>query len=284
MSPEFHIFNGALKKSSEKVLSISNRAFLYGDGFFETMFAYNNNVLFLRSHLSRIEKAMKIFQYIPFDLFKDIEELRSLIIYLARKNKLYKAFRIRLSIFRNTGGYYKPTDNSISYSIQTTHLSYDKFFMNKEGLTVDVYKEFRKDYSPLSEFKTCNSLIYILASKFALANQLDDVLLLNSKDKLVESTNANVFFVVDNKIYTPKIEDGCIAGIMRHLIIYTLNDLGIEVEEKSLSEDILKQSDEIFLTNSVSGIKFVSSLGIKRYINFTSKRLLSDFAEKNFIY
>ena len=283
MKEEFYIYNGVLQKESEPIISINNRAFQYGDGFFETMFAYNNNVPFLNLHLSRIDKAMKVFQFISFDLFKEIEELRTLIVFLARKNKLYKAYRVRLSIFRNQGGYYSPSDNSISYTIQTTPLPYDKFYLNSEGLKIDIYKDLQKDFSILSPFKTSNSLIYILASKYAISNQFDDVLLLNSKGNIVESSHSNVFFVVDNKIYTPSINEGCIDGIMRHLIIYTLKEQNIAIEETEISMDILDNCDEIFLTNAITGLRFVSMYRTKRYINFTTKNILQELMKKTFI-
>ena len=279
MIEEFYIYNGILKKSTEMVLSISNRAFQYGDGFFETIFAFNNKVPFLKQHLHRVQKAMTVFQFISFDLFADADQLETMIVYLSRKNKLYKAYRVKLSIFRNIGGYYSPTDNSISYTIQTTPLPYDKFSLNNKGLIIDIYRDLQKDYSFFSEFKTNNSLIYVFASKYAKSKQLDDVLLLNSSTNIVESTSSNIFLYSSGVILTPRIADGCVNGIMRHLIIYTIKELGIDIEERIISESDLIDSDELFLTNSIVGVRYISSYLTHRYVNFVTKRILSRFNE-----
>ncbi|MBN2893438.1 MAG: aminotransferase class IV [Bacteroidales bacterium] len=274
------IYNGVLKKTEEPVFTSNNRALMYGDGFFETIFAFNNKIPFLSYHLDRINRAIRALHLIPIDLFTDLEELSSIITYLARKNKLYKEYRIRLTVFRNDGGYYNPTDNSLSYFIQTSPLPDNNFRFNTEGLKLGVYRDLTKDYSQLSEFKTLNSLVYVLASHYAYMNRLDDVIILNKNGNIVETSNSNIFFIVDNKIITPRVEDGCVNGIMRHIIIYMLKDQGIDVLEKSVTLDILDKSEEIFLSNSLQGINFVSVFDSKRFINFVSRGISLNLEKK----
>lgn len=269
-----------LKREDEPVFSVNNRGFLFGDGFFETMFAFNNEIPFLNLHMERLNKAIRILELIPHDLLSDYIELKSLITYLARKNKLYKGYRVRLTVFRNHGGLYTPADNSVSFIIQTKPLNYSNYTFNEEGLIIDSVAKYTKDYSRISQFKTLNSLPYVLAANYAKQNQLDDVLLLNSKGFIVESTNSNVFFIANNELYTPKIKDGCIAGIMRNIIIRMLEEEGVVVHQQSLHPNIVNEAEEIFLTNSISGIRYVTIYKQKRFLNFYTRKIHQLFLKK----
>ncbi len=269
------IYNGILKLEEENIFSSKNRAFLYGDGFFETIFAFNNQIPFLEFHLERLNKAIKTLHLISNDLFKDREALKNIITYLARKNKLYKRYRVRITIFRNSGGYFRANDNSFSYTIHTYSLPDDNFKLNDKGLIIGVYPDIKKNYSPLSQFKTLNSLSNVLAANYSFMNNFDDVIILNYLGNIVETSNSNIFFVSKNKIFTPKIEDGCVAGIMRHLIITTLKQKGITVIEESIPLSFLDDTDEIFISNAISGIRFVSVFQTKRFVNFLTRKIHS---------
>ncbi len=279
MTENYIIHNGLLKKEKDLNLSVNNRAFLYGDGFFETMVGFNNRVSLLEHHIRRLNRAIEALNFIPLDILRDKQGLEELITYLARKNKLFKRYRIRISIFRNSGGLYCPVENSISYTIQVQKLEKDNFELNLVGLAIDLYDEVPKNYSKISFFKSNNSLPYVLAAQYAKANKLDDVVLLNSDKNIVETSNSNIFFVLDNKVYTPRIEDGCIDGIYRHIIINILKE-NDELVEASLSTEIIEKADEIFLTNSVSGMRYVSIFRQHRYYH----RFLASLFDKISVY
>ncbi len=280
MSNEYIIINGILKKKDDLIFSADNRSFLYGDGFFETILGFNNSLPFLNYHINRIKKALEVFDFIKIDLLADIEQLKTAIVYLARKNKLYKYFRTRLTIYRNSGGFYTPNDNTVSFIIQTFDLEIEHFKLNEQGLKIGLFKDARKDFSIFSPFKTNNSLIYILASKYAFINQLDDVIILNTYNNIVETKNSNIFFIKDGVISTPSVEQGCISGIMRQVIIDVCNQEGIEIIQKDLPFETIHSCDEIFITNSINPIRYISMFENKRYVNFTIKHIFEILRKK----
>ena len=109
----FILFNGKYHLKDEFGLSYKNRAFCYGDGLFETMHANGTEIQFFKDHLTRLKYGMKILKMeIPTIIETGFIEKE--IIKLLHKNKLYQGVRIRLSIFRNDGGKYTPTDNNVS--------------------------------------------------------------------------------------------------------------------------------------------------------------------------
>ena len=115
----------------------------------------------------------------------------------------------------------------------------------------------------------------MLAMNFAKENKLDDVLFLNYKKNIVETSNSNVFIYANNQLITPKITEGCVDGIMRHIIILVKN-LDLKIVESEINVDDMLNAQEIILTNAVSGIRFVSVFRTKRYMNFMAKKIFEE--------
>lgn len=102
------------------------------------------------------------------------------IIKLLHKNKLYQGVRIRLSVFRNEGGKYTPSENTTSYLVETEFIENDKYQLNQKGYIIDVFKEIRKPINTFSNLKTANSLLYIMAGLYAKEKNLTIVFLLTN--------------------------------------------------------------------------------------------------------
>lgn len=283
MTSEFFIYNGLLKRTNEPIILINNRAFLFGDGFFESIIAFNQNIPFFDLHINRINKAIKAFNFETNEIFQNSALLNEQIVYLARKNKLYKTYKIKISIFRETGGMYRPSSNRLNFVIQTFKIETNKFELNKKGLKLGLFKDVKVDFSPFSQFKTLNSLPYIFAQQYAANNNLDDVLLFNSKNEIVEASSSNVFFVIDNEIVTPKIESGCVNGIMRHTIISIANEIKLPIKEINVTLEDINSCSEIFISNSVIGIQYILALEYKRFSNIVSQKVVQVLNKKNHI-
>jgi branched-chain amino acid aminotransferase len=274
MQPEFLIYNGLIQKTDENFFNANNRALLYGDGFFESIVAFNQNIPLLINHLNRINDAIKTFEFENNELFSSPEQLKNIILYLARKNKLYKGFKIRITFFRDFGGLYLAENNKMNYIIQTQSIDFQKFEYNSSGNRINIYNDFQRNFSLFSKFKTLNSLNNVFAAKFAHKYGFDDVLFLNHKNNIVESTNSNVFFVFENQIFTPKIDEGCVEGVMRNFLINNAKELKINISEKEIPIEYLISADEIFFTNAVVGLKYVSAYQSRRYTGFFPKKII----------
>ena len=123
-------------------------------------------------------------------------------------------------------------------------------------------------------FKNIDAQIYIQAAIYAQEKNIGDVLILNSDDNIIEATSSNVFLVSGGELYTPKLSSGPVGGVMRATVINIAISLGIKVFECNLTPQELLKADEVFLTNAVEGIKWVSSYRTKRYFNKTATKLL----------
>jgi branched-chain amino acid aminotransferase len=267
-------FNGIIQ-DSDLQLTISNRSFLYGDGVFETMKVVNNKILFFEDHYFRLMASMRIIRMqIPMTF--TLEFLEEEILKLVAINNSQQSARVRFTVFRNEGGLYLPTDNSISYVIQAAANEQVQYYFAKETFEVDLYKDFIVPKQLLSTLKTANKIIHVTASIFAKENQLDSTLLINEDKNVVEASNGNVFMLMGNQLITPPITEGCLNGIMRKQIITLAKQLdSVEVIEKPISPFDLQKADELFITNVIIGIQPITKYRKKEFGFMLSIQLLA---------
>ncbi|OFX54867.1 MAG: hypothetical protein A2046_07095 [Bacteroidetes bacterium GWA2_30_7] len=275
MEDVYIIVDGVLT-NNKAVIYINNRSFRYGDGFFETIHVSKSNIHFFNYHFERIiDSAKKLKMKLP-SYFNE-EYIKNDILKLLNKSKLYLGVRVRLNIFRKDGGFYSPESNNISYTIEAEKLPTYNYELNKKGLNVEIYNEIKKPISILSSIKSNNSLVYILASIYKTDNNFDDCLLLNEHNDIIEATSSNLFLVKNNVIYTNSTSSGCINGIMRNVIIeLAISQNFVVFDDCIFKEPDLLEADEIFLTNTISGIKWVLSFKERRYFNKISKKLIEE--------
>ncbi|MCD4792391.1 MAG: aminotransferase class IV [Bacteroidales bacterium] len=259
-----------------------NRAFLYGDSIFETMFVSKGEIHFFEEHLNRLIQGMKVLKYVvpdKFTVFKD--KLKDEILQLMFKNKLFKSARVRLTVFRKSGGLYTPVINEVDYIINVTDPGNEKYVLNNTGYLIDLYDEIKKPINKFSSYKIANSLIYTLAGVYKNERKSDDCLILNERGNIIETISSNIFLVINNKLITPPIEEGCINGIIRNQIINFAKLYEIICTERPVQQNDLLSADEVFLTNSINGIKWVVAYKDKRYFkkmsNFFTNKLNEQF-------
>lgn len=268
-------FNGHILSEEKLLLNDFRRGFNYGDGVFETIRVINGSPIFFEGHYKRLVVGLKALMFDIPNFYSNqyfLDQIQKLLI----KNKIDKGGRVRLSIFRKGNGTYMPNDNSPVYLIEANSIENNEYVINDNGLKIDIYNDLKKNNSFLSSLKTANSLQYVLASVFAKNNGFDDCLLLNTNGHIIESTNSNIFIVINKVLYTPPISDGCVGGIARMNLINLLIKNKEVVYESNLNAQHLLSADEILLTNTIKGISWVSSFRNKRYFNNVGKQLLND--------
>jgi branched-chain amino acid aminotransferase len=272
MVKQFINFNGSIISSDHQIFTVSNRGFRYGDGLFESMRYMNGQLKFPDLHIDRVLKGMKILK-LENSFHLDSWFLREKVEELARRNKIGPDARFRLTVFRDSGGLYSPDSNKMAYVLECQSMDESQYTFNNKGLIIDVYDELTKSVNILSNLKTCNSLIYVLAGIFKNQYKLDEVMILNQHGFLCESISSNVFVVYDKKLYTPSLNEGCIGGVMRQVVMRLAIENGIELIEAQVNPDILNEADEVFITNAAKGIQWVMGYNSKRYFNEMSKFL-----------
>ena len=259
-------FNGNLISEEVDILNERNRAFRYGDGLFETIRTYVDKIYFWEDHYLRLMASMRILRMeIPMNF--TMEYLSDQIIRTLEANDLQqKATRVRLTVFRNEGGFYSPETNDVSFVISAEEIQHPFFVFDKSPYKVDLFKEHYLNTGLLSTLKTNNRVLNVVGSIYAEEAGLDNLILLNHKKQVVEVLQGNLFLVKDNILITPPLTDGCLNGIIRKKIIELVKNVQeFSLEEKSISPFELQQADEMFITNAITGIRSVTHYRRKEY-------------------
>ena len=231
----------------------NNRSFRYGDGLFESMRVFNGKIFNRKAHENRLEKSLSILKLsLEKPITKIFEEVECLLV----KNDVFKGGFARLMLYRDAKGSYTPSTNKAAYWIECSKCNSNQFELQEKPIKTVFFKEHKKPCSKLSNIKSNNVLLYVLASIHAKELSADDAILLNEKDNIIESTNSNLFLVKEGKLYTPPLTDGPLDGTLRSLILQCF-----EVEQRSVSISDYEVADELFLTNAHS-IRFIKE-GLK---------------------
>lgn len=257
-------FNGTMLSSDSNLL-INNRAFLYGDGVFETVKIIDNKILFLEDHYFRLMSSMRVIRMeIPMNF--TMEYLEEQLLNTAKANHCSHSARVRITVYRNDGGYYLPLDNNISFLINANPLDNKLYLMEKPAYEVDIYKDFYVTKQLLSSIKTTNKIINITGSIFANENGLDNCLLLNDSKNVIEALQGNIFMFFEGKLITPPVSEGCLNGVMRKQILALAKKIeNLEVVEEPISPFDLQKADELFITNVIKGIQSITKYRKKEY-------------------
>jgi branched-subunit amino acid aminotransferase/4-amino-4-deoxychorismate lyase len=272
MQQEYILHNDEFIAIDENIFTVKNRGFRYGDGLFESMRMTGGKLNFAELHADRLQAGMSALKMDGGILF-DEYFLKQKTAELCKKNKLKDNVRFRLSVYRDADGLYTPETNKSGYVLEASAVQESGYELNKKGLIINVYDEITKPVNKLSNYKTSNSLLFVMAGLYKKQHRLDEAFILNQNGFLCESISSNVFVVYDKQIYTPALSEGCIAGVMRNIVMQTAKANGISIIEAQINPEVLNEAEEVFITNATSGIRWVMGYGRKRYFNEITKSL-----------
>lgn len=129
---------------------------------------------------------------------------------------------------------------------------------------------------PLAGHKTLARLSWDLAREQAQKNGCDDALLVDSADRLLETSVANLWVVRDGSVRTPRAPDHCLPGVMREWLLENLGRAGMVAEASELTLVDLVAADEIWLSNAVIGVRRVGGVGDQRWRDWPQFCLLEN--------
>ena len=265
-------FNGEYVQIDDIQYKDLKRGFSFGDGAFETIKVINGKPVFLKHHLKRLNSAIEKLKLCP-DKHLQLNFIEPVIIDLLQLNEIYEGGFIRISVYRSGQGTYLPETNNLSYIIESNRLKENSYSTNKKGVKIGVYNDILKPLNILSPYKLANAQLYVLASVFFKENQLDDALIKNENGNIIETTNSNLFISSNGVLYTPPLSEGCVGGIMRMQVINLAISNGMLVYENPIQLQHLLSADEIIITNSIKGIRWIGQYKDKRYYNSLANKL-----------
>lgn len=238
--------------------AISSAAF-YGKGIFTTLAIQNTKPLLWEKHWDRLtENADKL----GIDLSEFFnEKIENSIQELITENKIKNA-RARVTFFDESASKIWSFETNKKTNLLITTDDLRKISKNCR-LTVSPFRV--NSTSPLVGVKCCNYLENILALEDAKTRNFDEAIRLNERGEIVSACMANIFWIKNEKIFTPSLETGCLKGTTRSLIVENF-----QIEETKTDLAGINNADDIFLTSSGVGILRVSEIE-NRKLKKTSK-------------
>ncbi|MBK8969169.1 MAG: aminotransferase class IV [Lewinellaceae bacterium] len=239
-------FNGTVLNQMPTELAQVQRALNYGDGLFETIRVFNGRIPLFDRHWQRLSESSQLLG-LQFPADWNASFFTEAILKIAPANA-----RVRLSVWRESGGFYRPSDDQANFLIETAPLEQSCFSWSP--ILLGMAAGLRLPVDSVSNCKTMSALRYVLASRQAAAKGWDEVLLLNTAERICEAGSSNVFWWEHASLFTVPLSEGCVAGVMRHFLIELAAAAGYVVLEKPATFATLEQADEIFLSNAIRGI------------------------------
>lgn len=219
-----------------------NRGFFYGDGAFETMVFKNGRIDFIADHLQRIDEALDVLK-IKAGFTED--DISHLVQNLSRQNHLDQ-LRVKLVVWRKTGGLFEPSEEEGDWLLILSPFSEAPSEKHK----VKAVGSIGHRQSLLSQYKVLGCASYVLAGLKKKETGADEVIILDEDKRVSECLYSNIFWIKNGILYTPSLNTGCIAGIIRKQIILYLDNRSIKVEEVAVPLGELLKADFAFTSNS----------------------------------
>ncbi|HXX58107.1 MAG TPA: aminotransferase class IV, partial [Thermodesulfovibrionales bacterium] len=240
--------NGLIPKAEARV-SVFDHGFLYGDGIYETMRAYDGVVFMMDEHLARLHRSADL---IKLSVLKDAAALKAALFETLVANSLKNAY-VRITVSRGYGPIGLDPDlcrEPTLVIIAEEMRDYPKSYYER-GLQVIIARTRRNLKEALNpQIKSLNFLNNILAKVEAKERDAYESLMLNVSGHITEGTVSNVFFYKDAVLCTPSPDCGILDGITRKIVLDLAVREGLTVKEGMFTAGDISGAQEVFLTNT----------------------------------
>ncbi len=246
--------NGDLVPCEKAHVSIYDHGFLYGDGAFEGIRAYNGKPFKLKEHVDRLYDSLKA---LWIDLPYGPEQFAANIENLVELNEVKDGY-IRVTVSR---GVTLGLDPKNIRTEPTVVISTDKLALYPQsayenGLeVVTVATRIADPHILEPRIKSLGKYVCNIQAKIE-ANHVGagEGLMLTGDGYVAECTGDNVFYAKDSVVYTPPAYLGILEGITRQTVISLLVEMGVEVCEEVFTRFDLYTADESFLTGTAAEV------------------------------
>ena len=269
------LINGVFSEN----ISVFDRGLAYGDGLFETMsWQYiekgkkKNQVEFWTRHLNRISFSCKRLK-INFPKENILRNYRDKILNKANKQGIKKGI-LKLLITRGEGvrGYkFEKNMNPTIIFLAFPSSDYpDDFF--QVGVAAEFCESYITSNRNLAGLKHLNRLDSVIARAEWNNEKIFEGMFIDEKKNIVEGTMTNIFFVKGKTLFTPRLLDYGINGIMREVVLENYDKFFDKIKITEIKKTSINEFDQMFLTNSLLKIVPVRKIGKHKYSIFDNTR------------
>ncbi len=252
----------------QTMLPASDRATQFGDGCFTTARIIDGQVCFLTAHLQRLQDTCQKL-LIAFDKWAELQrEMETLAA-----GHVHGVLKVMIS--RGSGGRGYSGANCQAATRILSVSAYPAHYKGwrEHGITLAL-SPVRLGRNPLlAGLKHLNRLEQVLIRSHLEQTDADEALVLDSEGWVTECCAANLFWRKDDVVYTPRLDQAGVNGIMRQFCIRMLAQSPFRVVEVYAGIEDVMQADEMVICNALMPVIPVRACGD----TLLSSRLLFDF-------
>jgi 4-amino-4-deoxychorismate lyase len=252
----------------ETMLSVKDRGLAYGDGVFTTAKVVNGQICHLSQHLLRLSSSCKKLNIVVPDLNAIEKEL-------IEQSGQYQQAVVKVMITAGQGGRGYSRVGTSSSNVIVSFSNFPKHYLDwqQNGISMGI-SEFQLGISPqLAGIKHLNRLEQVLIRQELDNRQENDVLVTNCLGYIVEASCSNVFWLKNDRWYTPSLLDSGVSGLKRQEVINKLFS-SYDIEEIQATIEQLDDIQAMVITNSIMDIVPVHTFNNKPLSLAASKQFI----------
>jgi branched-chain amino acid aminotransferase len=232
--------NGESSPLSEGVISVLDHGFTVGDGVFETLKTIDGSPFALTRHLQRLHRSAT-----GLGLPAPDQDLIRGAVTEVLSHQRYPFGVLRITYTSGPGplGSNRGAEGTTVAAVSMPGTPWPP------STQIVTSRWPRNERSPLAGLKTTSYAENAICLAEAKAAGGSEAVLANLAGNLSEGTGSNIFAVIDGQAVTPPLEDGCLAGITRDLVIQWC-----DVDQRSLPMSVLETAEELFITSSTRDV------------------------------
>ncbi|MCW8108676.1 D-amino acid aminotransferase [Alteromonas ponticola] len=246
---------------SEAKISPMDRGFLFGDGIYEVIPSFGGRIVGFSAHMQRMENGLRALEIEnPFDRESWQRVIQSLLdkngAHLGPSIGVYLHVSRGMEMTRNHGysENLTPTVFAFAFRIPPSQSAHPD---EVKGLHVSLAKDLRWQRCHIKSTSLLGNVLHFQEAK---RDGKHESILFNHQNEITEATTSNVFIVEQGIVRTPPLDNQLLPGITRKLLIESLINENIQVEEVTISTEKLMNADEIWLTSSSKEVAPVVSV------------------------
>lgn len=243
----FILHNGKIREAAEPGLFAGQLGLLAGWGVFTTLRVSEGALFAWERHWARMLRDARL---LNVEMPADPQRVEQDIIDLVERNHAQEA-TARLVVVRNGPGFWEgPASGRLSDVIALTADS-RKW---GESVRLSIQPNGRFAASDFTRAKVLSWAHNLRWAERAQEQGFDEVILLNEHGRVTECTSANIFAVFGNDVTTAPLEEGCLPGITREVLVEEIREPGLRMVERTLTIDDLYGADSVFITSTTRGL------------------------------
>lgn len=253
--------NGRFCQLEDASIPVTDRGFLLGDGFFETMRAHKGKVAWISAHMNRLRRHGQTIGF-PVDCLPAQKQIEDAISSLCAQFPEPDAV-IRLTVSRGGGqrGLLPPEDATSTLVMTASAFTPCD---PEDGIHLTTSKKVRRNpWSVGGTIKSVNYLDNIVAKQEAAGNGGDDALILSVDGSVAETSVANLFAICGETLWTPASSTGILCGLARAFVLDWARENNRSVCFDAKTPEEVTRCDAVFICNALQGLRRVRQIDDK---------------------